>query len=53
MQSDSSGFAWGALRLDDSSKKTQGLWGAIEAQGDINILETKACLLGVKALCTD
>ena len=53
MQCDSSGYAWGALRLDDSNKKTQGLWDDIEAQSDINILETKACLLGVKALCTD
>ena len=48
VQSDSSGFAWGALRLDDNSKKTQGLWNVLEAKCDINVLETKACLLGVK-----
>ena len=28
-------------------------WDVYEAQCDINVLETKACMLGVMALCTD
>ena len=52
VQSDSSGFAWGALRLDNN-KKTQGIWDIYEAQNDINYLETKAALLGVMAICND
>ena len=46
IQSDSSGFAWGALLLDNDNKKTQGLWNEEEAQWDIN-------MLGVQALCKD
>ena len=53
MQSDSSGYAWGALRLDNKTKQTQGFWDEGEAQNDIIFLELKACLLGVTALCTD
>ena len=43
----------GALRLDQNNKKTQGIWDEYEAQHDINLLETKACLLGVMAICND
>ena len=53
LQSDSSGFAWGALRLDKDTKKTQGFWDEQERQNDINVLETKAVLLGTMALCED
>ena len=53
MQSDSSGYAWGALRLDNKTKQTQGFWNEKEILNDINVLELKACLLGVTALCTD
>ena len=52
IQSDSSGYGWGAL-LIGSNKKTQGLWGEEESCKHINVLELKAAFLGVKALCSE
>ena len=52
MQSDSSGFAWGAL-LTHSQARTQGLWGEEEKLCDINVLELKAAFLGITALGTN
>ena len=48
IQTDSSGFAWGAVRI--GGNRTQGLWSEEELEWDINVKETKACLLGVQAL---
>ena len=52
LQSDSSGFAWGALLLGEQVS-TQGFWDSDEKLQDINILELKASKLGVQALCQD
>ena len=49
IQTDSSGFAWGALVLG-GEEKTQGLWDEKEIELDNNVLELKACLLGIQAL---
>ena len=50
LQSDSSGYGWGALLLNNSSK-TQGHWSSTEQQLHINVLELQASFLGLKALC--
>ena len=50
IQSDSSGYGWGACFLNQTSK-TQGFWTPEEQELHINVLELKACLLGFKALC--
>ena len=47
LQSDSSGFAWGALLLGEQVS-TQGFWDSDEKLQDINILELKASKLGYK-----
>ena len=52
IQTDSSGFAWGALVVGED-RKTQGFWDEAEANTDNNVLELKACLLGLQAFCLD
>ena len=49
MQTDSSGFAWGAKL---NSVSTQGYWDTDERKLHINIKEMKAAYLGVLALCS-
>lgn len=48
--SDSSLIGWGAWLSD---KQTQGVWSSRERDDHINVLELKAALLGLQALCSD
>ena len=48
ISTDSSKFQWGAKRDDIG---TGGHWNVLECEEHINILEIKAILLGIKALC--
>ena len=48
IQTDASNAGWGAV-VDSS--RTGGRWALEEAESHINVLELKAALLGLKALC--
>ena len=50
LSTDSSGTMWGAVR---GTHKTGGCWDTAEQQEHINVLEIKAVLLGLQALCAD
>ena len=50
IKTDPSGYGWGAIRGDTS---TYGLWSYLESLDHINVLELKAAMLGIQALCKD
>ncbi|XP_013393362.1 uncharacterized protein LOC106161058 [Lingula anatina] len=52
LYTDSSGQAWGAHRKD-TDIKAGGPWTASESSQHINVLEIKACLFGLQALCNE
>ena len=52
IQTDASNKGWGAL-LPSTKLDTQGLWSIEEQENHINVLELKAALLGIKALCVN
>ena len=51
IRTDASGFAWGAVMSNGLS--TQGMWTDDERKEHINVLELKACMLGVQSLCRE
>ena len=52
LYTDSSLLGWGAFN-ETSGLRTGGQWSAAEKESHINILELKACFLGLKSLCAD
>ena len=52
LYTDSSFLGWGAFN-ETSGLRTGGQWSAAEKESHINILELKACFLGLKSLCAD
>ena len=50
LQTDASSAGWGAKLI--GGKATGGRWSETEQNEHINILELKACLLGLQALCS-
>ncbi len=52
IQTDASGTGWGAL-IVNTKEATQGRWSENEQNLHINVLELKAVLLGITALCNN